>query len=282
MPSRKKAQGKARKAAKAEAARKIEAYEQACEVQLQRLRLEDDNSCVHGCDKPDHITCDFMKEYLSVVATRRMVGSQCPYWVAFDVAAEKYPQMEADHSNTGNIESLLVALGTNCVLSGEIFLARKCAASAHYFRRMSAIYREMSRCNRGEVSGVRADLEMEKIMELYVSDEHTLVRYLQKRIPCSCLDAKYQEVKGIKKIGLCGNPKCKIPDRVAERSTMLYCTKCRKSNYCSRECQEADWPLHKEKCGGYWSRDQLDEIVMKSREGHQMEELFAKAKKGKK
>ena len=65
MPSRKKAQGKARKAAKAEAARKIEAYEQACEAQLQRLRLEDD-SCIHGCDKPDHITCDFMMEEAAI------------------------------------------------------------------------------------------------------------------------------------------------------------------------------------------------------------------------
>ena len=89
---------------------------------------------------------------------------------------------------------------------------------------------------------------MEKIRELYVSDDYTLVRYLQKRIRCSCLDAKYEEVKGIKKIGWCCNPDCKIPDRVTERSTMLYCTKCRSINYCSRECQKAHWPPHKEQC----------------------------------
>ena len=130
-----------------------------------------------------------------------MGGSQCPFWEAFEEAGEKYPQMEADFRNTGNIESLLAAIGTNCVLNGEMdlaqHLARQCASSVHYFRRMSAMYRDLSRCNSGEISRMKDDLEIEKIMELRVSDEHTLVRYLQKRIPCSCLDAKYQEVKGI-------------------------------------------------------------------------------------
>ena len=68
MPSRKKAQGKARKAAKtAEATRKEDGINrrlEACETQLQRLRLEDDGCCKHGCDKPDDDTCEFMKEYL--------------------------------------------------------------------------------------------------------------------------------------------------------------------------------------------------------------------------
>eukprot|EP00984_Skeletonema_dohrnii_P035641 scaffold35642_cov211-Skeletonema_dohrnii-CCMP3373.AAC.1 len=29
---------------------------------------------------------------------------------------------------------------------------------------------------------------------------------------------------------------------------MLYCTQCRVANYCSRECQVADWPEHKNYC----------------------------------
>ena len=89
---------------------------------------------------------------------------------------------------------------------------------------------------------------IDKIKELFVADEHTLVRYIQKHIPCSCLDAKYEEVRGVKKIGLCSNPQCKIPDHVAERSTMLCCTRCRRVNYCSAECQEVNWPWHKEFC----------------------------------
>lgn len=44
------------------------------------------------------------------------------------------------------------------------------------------------------------------------------------------------------------NRECKLPNRMASKSTMVYCTKCRLVNYCSRECQEADWPGHKPTC----------------------------------
>ena len=67
-------------------------------------------------------------------------------------------------------------------------------------------------------------------------------------IPCSCLDEKYKQVKTITKMGVCRNPQCSLPDMTVERKKMLYCTRCRKVNYCSPECQEADWPQHKKRC----------------------------------
>ena len=89
-----------------------------------------------------------------------------------------------------------------------------------------------------------------KILELYEGDEHTLVSFFRKRIPCKCLDNKYKEVKSITKIGRCHNPNCSLPDKYKKtvRSEMLYCTQCRRANYCSRECQVAHWPTHKQLC----------------------------------
>eukprot|EP00984_Skeletonema_dohrnii_P001807 scaffold594_cov71-Skeletonema_dohrnii-CCMP3373.AAC.5 len=89
-------------------------------------------------------------------------------------------------------------------------------------------------------------------------DEHTLVSFFRKRIPCKCLDESYKEVKSITKMGLCHNLSCSLPDRTAERSKMLSCTRCRRANYCSRECQKAAWPLHKQSCGIHTGR--LDEL----------------------
>ena len=102
---------------------------------------------MHGCDKPDDDTCDFVKEYLKVVDLTPKEAA-CPFMVAFEVARKKYPQMGALPGKTSKIESLLVALGTNHILSGEMNLARHCAASVHFFRRMDACRRELHESRR--------------------------------------------------------------------------------------------------------------------------------------
>jgi hypothetical protein len=71
-----------------------------------------------------------------------------------------------------------------------------------------------------------------------------------------CLDEKYKEVKSITKMGVCCNPKCSLPGRKVERKGMLHCIRCRLHYYCSRECQEADWPVHKKLCDTYVDRQE--------------------------
>ena len=68
-----------------------------------------------------------------------------------------------------------------------------------------------------------------KIAELMDADIHTLVCYLRKRIPCTCLDKKYKEVKHVKKTGECCNPHCSLPENRAERSKMFCCSRCRRA-----------------------------------------------------
>jgi len=87
-----------------------------------------------------------------------------------------------------------------------------------------------------------------KVTELLTGDDHTVVKYLRKRIPCSCLDERYKEVKSVKKLGICFNFDCPIPGRKVERGKMLNCTVCGEANYCSRECQKAHWSTHKKEC----------------------------------
>jgi hypothetical protein len=88
-----------------------------------------------------------------------------------------------------------------------------------------------------------------KMVELLLADEHTLVQFFRKQIPCSCLDEKYLEVKSVPKTGYCCSSQCPLPDRMAVRKKMVYCAECRVVNYCSRECQVADWQHHKKECG---------------------------------
>ena len=94
----------------------------------------------------------------------------------------------------------------------------------------------------------RAVPNLTKAYEWHAADDHTLVSYYRKRISCSCLDEKYKEVKSVKKMGRCYNLNCHHPDGRVERSKMFSCTRCGVANYCSVECQRADWKEHKEFC----------------------------------
>ena len=73
--------------------------------------------------------------------------------------------------------------------------------------------------------------------------ERSLVKFYRKRTPCSCLDEMYAEVKPQPKTGICHHCHGRF-----ERRVLKDCTGCRKMQYCSKQCQKANWSRHKEVC----------------------------------
>mmetsp|Transcript_8640 Transcript_8640/g.12390 ORF Transcript_8640/g.12390 Transcript_8640/m.12390 type:complete len:146 (+) Transcript_8640:1871-2308(+) len=126
----------------------------------------------------------------------------------------------------------------NKVLGGNTKLASKYAS-------LAATSSSMQKDAEVDSLNTRACPNFAKIKELYSADIHTLVGFQRKRIPCSCVDEKYKEVKSIPKIGLCCNPGCPLPGGMTERSLTMCCSRCREANYCSRECQVAAWQDHR-------------------------------------
>jgi hypothetical protein len=133
---------------------------------------------------------------------------------------------------------LFIYIGTEQLLLGIADNARVYATFACFFDEMKEVFMNLA----------QATPNWTKVIELNTADEHTLVQYFKKRIPCSCFDDKYNEAKSITKMGRCCNSTCTLPDKKAKRGAMFYCTGCRSVNYCSRECQVADWGRHKEGC----------------------------------
>ena len=75
--------------------------------------------------------------------------------------------------------------------------------------------------------------------------ERSLTKFFAKRITCSCLAEKYSKTKAQDKTSL-----CRFCKERKKRNSLMVCSICRDVSYCSRQCQVADWPCHKEYCEG--------------------------------
>eukprot|EP00984_Skeletonema_dohrnii_P033569 scaffold30514_cov154-Skeletonema_dohrnii-CCMP3373.AAC.2 len=276
MVSRKKAKGKARRAAKAEKAKAIEVKDEVDEVaanynqsRMGQLQMNDDAQksdntrtrtaspkCHHGL-VPSHRRQsheEFMDTSNNVENCKGFLkrfvhefdSAAGNFLEAYHATKETYGEVWNDPGKMKFVVSYLITCGTSKVLEGHPKIASKYAALASYFEQ----YMEVDFLN------TRPYPNWPKIRELYISssaaDEHTLVSFLKKRIPCCCLDEKYKQVKSISKIGICFNPKCPLPGGITKRSATKCCSRCRWAvNYCSEECQEAAWPEHKADCDFY-------------------------------
>ena len=71
-----------------------------------------------------------------------------------------------------------------------------------------------------------------------------LLKFYRKRISCKCLKKRHLEArKTTLKFGICEY--CK---EEKERVSLSVCSRCMIDQYCSRECQLADWHGHKQYC----------------------------------
>jgi hypothetical protein len=231
MVSRKKAKGKARKAVKAKKEEEKEAHddssaaaaqqrelEGALELQMQRLIIDSlPSPCKHGfVPFPEGHTCDrFLKLYLSTYSNSSEDADSM--LVAMAAVEENYPEVLHDSSKMKAILSYFLSEGTDFILNGNDNAARITATKIIMFEEFIAL----------RVHKTQACVQLQKLMEMVIADDHTLVSFFRKRISCTCLAKKHKEVKSIKKMGYCNSDQCPLPGRKAERSKMLYCTRCR-------------------------------------------------------
>ena len=263
MPSRKKAKGQARKAAKvkkeeellAEKVKKDEEFvREFVRVQIQRLQVNNQRSvptiCMHGFDPfPNNHVCSkfiraFSREYYKCLHNiytdgleDERVFIEC-LLKARESTQDEYSEVWNSADKIKQVISYFLYNGTMLILDGD----------DNYFD--SAMFaRFFEQWLKVKVQQSQACIDWPKVLECVIAlCKRALLKYFWRRIRCSCLDEKYEEVKSIPKKGVCFNLYCRHPERVLDHIKLRCCSRCRSVTYCSRECQAEDWTLHKEFC----------------------------------
>ncbi len=257
---RKRNQGKARRAAKAkaeqEAAEKENHHQRSLEDHLIAAHAGQSHGgnllptsgrdttmqCNHGCElygKKTRIGA-FANAFRRAFHEASLKGAllvNCLFEAKNDTLDE-FADVWNDSTKMEKAISAFLCMGTRFILIGKYDHAKATATFARYMEQLTAVY----------LQETQANICWPKVEETYRADMHTLVKFLRRRIPCSCLDEKYEEVKSITKIGLCYNSQCILPKKMTARSRTSYCSRCRCVTYCSRECQKEDWSTHKREC----------------------------------
>ncbi|KAK1744340.1 hypothetical protein QTG54_004873 [Skeletonema marinoi] len=235
MVSRKKAKGKARKAAaKAKAGEEFAAFKPFSLTQFKK------SSCTHGWihdEYADNHDCHkFIESVLEAFGRTKSISD------IFDTAEKaalqhKYPEIWKDPAKLEWIASAFVSIGVEAIIrEGDKYLYAYSVAYSEWIHQYVACELHKS------VPAVYSA----RLNELIYADKRRIISYLKKRIPCSCLNSSYNVVKHLPKKGLCCFSGCshiKI-----ELGRMWSCEGCRREHYCSETCQAANWLHHREGC----------------------------------
>jgi hypothetical protein len=194
-------------------------------VEEEEMKVKEKANCTHGYNPSSMFQARFCEDYFKIyfeefyASTHNKLLDRLTD--GFRAGAKYVKELKRD-ANLERIKSYSLAEGAKFILAGGNYDdARLCAVLAMYMKL---------------VIEVELVPDRQKMLELLDGDEHTLVQFFRKQIPCSCLDEKYKEVKSITKMGVCYNEECPLPDHRAIRSKMLQCTGCHNVSYCSNEC----------------------------------------------
>lgn len=150
-----------------------------------------------------------------------------------------------EDDNRIKIKNYLVSYGTTCLckaLPGEVSMLACCFAMTILLLENYAP---------GPIQKMLIDTvtfdgdNYMKVLDAAKGCERSLIKFFKSRLPCGCLDKKYEEVKaGKRKTGICAG--CKVRK---QRRELSVCQGCKITQYCSKSCRANHWRLkHKEQC----------------------------------
>ena len=250
MPqSRKRSKGQARKAQKARAA----SSSQQAEERLCTWRHSPPGQCDHGLPRAlpiDHV-CYRFKDTFHAAWTAEHPKLKCPTRAAIQamqVTYQEFPDIwnDTNDANREMIKPYFAFSGTNILLGlhdeGDENRQNQAEAAGALAAAVLLLENYVpAEGMKGRIA--KTDKEFMRNKDIIEGCQRLVLRFFSMRTLCACLDKMYSDVKVLPKTAMCGN--CR---QRKERSALMMCSGCRKFQYCSQQCQAADWPRHKESC----------------------------------
>ena len=234
MPSRKRNKGKERRAKK-------EAVENQTCLWRRIAQPAPAASCNHGCPSlppRDHPVSRFM----ATLAERN--GRKIALVTVMEKLFKCHPEVWKNDEYRQMAIDILLSVGTNTILGakGDEDNCVQIAWEVGFARLLLDCYD-----GNGDFSYAYSCVQVR--MPVFMNDCGTrdILKFYSKRLPCTCLNVRYKIArKTMPKRGA-----CKQCDKLVERALLLTCGHCKVPFYCSRECQVAHVPEHKNDCGMY-------------------------------
>jgi len=199
--------------------------------------------CDHGCDviSDDHPVSSFIDQIFINLQHNRNIES-------FDlVVSETLKELIKSHRHIWNSEdyrrlanSVLIQIGTNLLLRegsyGPLCFAH-CIVILEHYDGSNSIGSSWNHI--GSVS------KLINLQQDISSTCRDVLKFYRKRTSCKCLKKMHLEArKSTPKMGICYG--C---NEEMERVLLSVCSRCMVTQYCSRQCQVANWDKHRDDCG---------------------------------
>ena len=243
--SRKKSKGRERKAKKIEAERAMFRDEWLGWVTGDTI-VGKSITCDHGCggipslDDVDHPVLSFLDEFC-----RQGFSVESMFYTRPRLT--NFGEILKQDINREMLINIMIRMGTNMILKYGLEPETRWALTLA----KSIVILEQCVDDTGSISYTYSRVVSRKIKDLYGGSRRDALKFFSKRVSCSCLKSMHQEARRtILKTGKCYH--CKIEK---ERVALSVCSRCMITQYCSRECQVADWSEHKEDCEIYIDRE---------------------------
>lgn len=188
--------------------------------------------CDHGLVIPNdknHPVCAFMDDYF-INGMRKGMANAPNLRDTF----EKHTQVWNNYRHRKMAASILIRMSTNLLLSNDVDTWLPNA-----FTILVLEYYDPTREINATIRGCDVATKYRDISQGgKPSIRRDLLKFYRKRTTCSCLKHMHLVAREtLRKMGQCSH--CGV---TKERALLMVCGRCRVEQYCSRECQAANWP----------------------------------------
>jgi len=202
------------------------------------------STCNHGCDviiSDDHPVSNFMDQFWVNLDLRKYVEQNMR-----DLFVT-HPQIWDNKSYMKIAIGILIRIGTNMLLGNgaDISFPVCIGQSIMFFEEYEKL------CDYDLVSDGRRKAMKWRDFHLSGSCNNSsrrdALKFYRKRTSCKCLKKMHLEARRTEpKMG-----NCMYCNKQEERVVLSVCSRCMVQQYCSKECQVADWLHHERACDNY-------------------------------